>query len=225
MGKASVRLTLFATLFYSIRLELSHFMKIESAQILFSKFYQLNSLHVQFILIPEWRFPDTYDVQDKNSIKFCSSWSVNVVALSNDLLLSGCLKGIFGSFQKFTMSDNIKAISCNDSFCLILLNNGICHKILFDTLDLRQLNFIGVDENIPNEGNLLNKKQSSETIQHIACGHTFSVAVTSTNAVYNIPTRIYDFPRHIKVKKLACGAEHAVILTTNGDVYAWGSSS
>ncbi|XP_037027133.1 ultraviolet-B receptor UVR8 [Bradysia coprophila] len=189
----------------------------------FNQFKNCNELMVANMT--EWKFDDTCDIQETTSIKFCSSWSVNVLALSNELLLSGCLKGIFGSIQKFTMPDNIKAVSCNDSFCLILLINGICCKISFDTLELRELNFIGVDESISSEENLPSKKQSTEVIEHIACGDTLSVAMTSANVVYNIPTRIFQFPKHVKVKKLSCGAEHALILTTNGDVYAWGSSS
>lgn len=158
------------------------------------------------------------------SIKFCSSWSVNVLAISTHLLLSGCLKGVWDQSQKLTFSDEIKAISCNDSFCLILLANGNCYKLPFDSVELCELNFIGVDRN----GSLMasgDKKSNNGVIEHIACGHTFSVAVTNTNVVYSIPSRIYEFPKHVKVKKVSCGAEHALLLTTNGDVYSWGSSS
>lgn len=159
----------------------------------------------------------------RGPIKFCSSWSVNVLAMSKQLLLSGCLKGAAGQTQKLTFSDEIKAISCNDSFCLILLANGNCYKFLFDSADLCELNFTGVDR----EGSLTatDIKSSADVIEHIACGHTFSVAVTNANVVYNIPSRIFEFPKHVKVKKVCCGAEHAVLLTTNGDVYSWGSSS
>lgn len=140
---------------------------------------------------------------------------MNALAISKNLVLSGCLKGIVGQSQHLTFCDEIKAISCNDSFCLILLNNGNCYKLPFDTVELCELNFIGVDD----------KKSNKIVIEHIACGHTFSVAVTNTNVVYNIPSRIHEFPRHVRVKKVSCGAEHALILTTNGDVYAWGSSA
>lgn len=162
------------------------------------------------------------DVQQdsKTSINFCSSWSVNCLAISKHLLLSGHLKGIVGQSQKLTFSDDIAAISCNDSFCLILLITGNCYKLPFDTVELSELNFIGVD----GSGSVSNKK-SNTAVQHIVCGHTFSVAVTNTNVVYNIPSRIHEFPKHVKVKKVSCGAEHALILTTNGDVYSWGSSS
>lgn len=154
------------------------------------------------------------------SIKFCSSWSVNCLAISKHLLLSGHLKGTSGQSETLTFSDDIAAISCNDSFCLILLKTGHCYKLPFDTVELSELNFIGVDDN-----SSLSNEKSNNVVQHISCGHTFSVAVTNANVVYNIPSRIYEFPKHVKVKKVSCGAEHAMILTTNGDVYSWGSSS
>lgn len=140
---------------------------------------------------------------------------MNVLAISTHLLLAGCLRGQFDQSHKLTFPSEIKAISCNDSFCLILLTNGNCYKLPFDTLELCELNFIGVDD----------KKSNGNVIEHIACGHTFSVAVTNANVVYNIPSRIHEFPKHVRVKKVSCGAEHALILTTNGDVFAWGSSS
>lgn len=121
------------------------------------------------------------------------------------------------------MSDEIKAISCNDSFCLVLLNNGSCYKCPYSTLELNELNFVGVDEHTPSE--LRDETSSNVVIEHIACGETFSVAVTNTNIVYNIPSQIHQFPKHVKVKKVVCGAEHALILTGNGDVYSWGSAS
>lgn len=163
---------------------------------------------------------------DITAIKFCSSWSVNVLAISTHLLISGCLKGVFGQTKKLTFSDKIRAISCNDLFCLVLLHNGNCYKFLFDSAELCELNFLGVDQNSSlSDETPLGKKSDTGVVEHIACGHTFSVAVTSTNVVYNIPSRIYEFPKHVKVKKVSCGAEHALILTTNGDVYSWGSSS
>ncbi|KAJ6638901.1 RCC1 domain-containing protein 1 [Pseudolycoriella hygida] len=155
------------------------------------------------------------------SLKFCSSWSVNVIGISKSLLLTGCLKGAPGQSKILTFANEIKAISCNDLFCLILLDDGRCYKFLFDSAELSELKFIGVGE----EDGSADKKSTTCVIEHITCGQTFSVAVTNTNVVYNIPSRIHEFPKHVKVKKVICGAEHALLLTSNGDVFSWGSSS
>lgn len=64
-----------------------------------------------------------------------------------------------------------------------------------------------------------------EFITHIAAGRALSVIVTNKNNVYNMPLKIYTFAAHEKIKKISCGNEHCLILTRNGDLYAFGSST
>lgn len=72
--------------------------------------------------------------------------------------------------------------------------------------------------------NQLNENRD-EFITHIAAGRSSSVIITNKNNVYNMPLKIYTFPAHVKIKKVSCGNEHCLILTRNGDLYAFGSST
>lgn len=72
--------------------------------------------------------------------------------------------------------------------------------------------------------NELNERKD-EYITHIATGRSLSVIVTNKNNIYNMPLKIYTFPSHVKIKKICCGNEHCLILTSNGDLYAFGSST
>lgn len=64
-----------------------------------------------------------------------------------------------------------------------------------------------------------------EFITHIAAGRSLTVIVTNKNNVYNMPLKIHSFAAHVKIKKISCGNEHCLILTRNGDLYAFGSST
>lgn len=72
--------------------------------------------------------------------------------------------------------------------------------------------------------NQLNENRD-EFITHIAAGRSLTVILTNKNNVYNMPLKIYAFPAHVKIKKISCGNEHCLILTRNGDLYAFGSST
>lgn len=72
--------------------------------------------------------------------------------------------------------------------------------------------------------NQLNENRD-EFITHIAAGRSLTVILTNKNNVYNMPLKIYSFPAHVKIKKISCGHEHCLILTRNGDLYAFGSST
>ncbi|XP_028822113.1 probable E3 ubiquitin-protein ligase HERC1 [Denticeps clupeoides] len=79
-------------------------------------------------------------------------------------------------------------------------------------------------------------------ISKVACGTQFSVALTKEGHVYTfgqdrligLPegrARNHNRPQQVPalasacIKDIAVGAEHTLVLCTNGDVYAWGSNS
>lgn len=138
--------------------------------------------------------------------------------------------------KKIPFEFNIKALSTNEHICLILLNDGIAYKLNVNTFELNEINHLIIqrsEETVkksifgdlsPVQENARNN-ESEETLTHIACCRSFAVAVSSKNAVYQIPLKIHTFPNHTKIKKISCGNEHCLILTTNGDVYGFGSST
>lgn len=141
------------------------------------------------------------------------------------------MNGQFGQNEKLNFNDTIIKISGNDNFCLVLLKNYELWKFVVKTRELVKLNFLIATQCMLKRKSIFPDEieneceTNAEVILDICCGHTFSVAVTSQNAIYNIPTKIHTFPKHLKLVKVACGAEHALLLTSNGDVYAFGSAS
>lgn len=133
---------------------------------------------------------------------------------------------------------SIRDVSCGEKFCLILLKSGIVYKLNVRTLETTEINpiiFTQREQAIVERKSIFGavmvgqdismNKHDDEIITHIASGRTLSVAVSNLNAIYNIPLKIYTFPSHVKIKKICCGNEHCLILSANGDVYAFGSSS
>lgn len=137
--------------------------------------------------------------------------------------------------------DPIKKLSATDKACLVLLANGDLFRVCPLSGTSTKLNFIAVEETAPSRGlrkapifpsdqtavdeAIVGSKATQEVVTDIAQCETFSVALTSTNCLYTIPSKIYQFPRHERVAKMCGGAEHVLVLTTNGDVYAFGLSS
>jgi alpha-tubulin suppressor-like RCC1 family protein len=126
----------------------------------------------------------------------------SVFAYENKVKISEKTINLPGKISKIT--------SCN-RFCLLVLENGNVFQYIFAECELKRLNFTNVEE------------QKSGIIAHISCNDAFSVAVTDKGVVYNIPNKTHTFPKHVRVKKIVCGIEHCLLLTTNGDVYSWGT--
>lgn len=68
-----------------------------------------------------------------------------------------------------------------------------------------------------------NNSDEKDFVTHISCGETKNIAATRQGAIYDIPSKIYQFEKHVKIQKISCGHEHTVLLTKNGDVYSWGN--
>lgn len=173
-------------------------------------------------------------MNDIDEIKLvAATWNYTAYAVGTKLLLKGfLLKESNASFEITTLSP-IKQLAACDQFCLALLENGKLWKILPSVEStMQEVKF--AEDNEPNTQKLPQKRsifgeirqsQKSEGFQitHIACGMHIVCAVSNANGVYNIPSKILQLPRHMRVQQLVCGLEHALLLTTNGDVYSWGN--
>lgn len=168
-----------------------------------------------------------------NIINFDFNVSVNYSATAIDfkVIIStvDLYKGLFTSekpnevLKTFTFDDLVSKICCNSNFCLVLLENGDVFKINIRTFEKEQLNFLNVDNPVVKKSIfVMNNAENKERITDIACGENFHVAVSKFNKIFNIPNLTYQLPRHMKIKKIVCGVEHAILLTMNGDCYTWG---
>lgn len=178
----------------------------------------LNSI----LIFLEWDYKMELELPTDNNytvtnFQIISNFSYNVISMDNKLYIYGLINGEFNQIRSHTFVDIIRQITASDIYTLILLTNGDIYKLEISSNSLRKLSFLNIENVI--------SKNPIESIESIQSGGTFSIAMTSDNNVYSIPSKIHTFPKHIKVRKICCGAEHTLILTTNGDVYAFGSSA
>lgn len=151
------------------------------------------------------------------------------------MYLSGFLSAESNQLRHFHFEHSIKSISGTNKLCTVLLQNGIAYKIDLSQPHPIELNALLIKPSEPSNtirtkaifgvSNDNGRNVDTEIITHFASGRSFSIAITNKNAVYNVPLKIFTFPMHIKIRKICCGNEHCLILTTNGDLYAFGSSS
>lgn len=170
-------------------------------------------------------------------------WNYCAYVDGSNLYMCGYLNGEFNQRRRFPFEYAIKDVACAEHFCLVLLDIGIAYRINCQTFDVNEINStiiqrstLGGESNVSRNAqdifghfsaqheNQLNSYKD-EFITHIAVGRSLSIVVTNKNNVYNMPLKIFTFPAHVKIKKVACGNEHCLILTSNGDLYAFGSSS
>lgn len=166
-------------------------------------------------------------------------WSYFAYAIENILYLSGFIDGKSNQWRQIQFEHEIKDISGTENICLVLLTTGIAYKLNSETLQPMEINSLIIQRPTISETNIDNSifgisneskdnkinNMIDEFITHIASGRSFSIVITNKNNVYNLPLKIFTFPSHVKIKKISCGNEHCLILTTNGDLYAFGSSS
>lgn len=167
--------------------------------------------------IIEWDYKTALQLgaDSVTNFQIVSKFSYNAISIDHTLYICGSINGEFGQWRRHSFEDVIKQISANDNYTLILLENGTVYKLEIDSNTLSQLSFLNVECD----------SSKKESIQHIQSGGTFSIAITNNNDLYCVPSKIQSFPKHVKIRKICCGAEHTIFLTTNGDVYAFGSSA
>lgn len=184
-------------------------------------------------------YNETYKTVDSKCVKIQCTWNYLMFSIDNVLNISGYVCSEFEQVRSIPFECSIRDLSSCEKFCLILLTSGIVYKVNVHTLETTEINpiiFIRRDQMETLKRGIFGavagsdrdfslNAQNDEFITHIASGRTLSIAVSNRNSVYNIPLKICTFPAHVKIKKVCCGNEHCLILTTNGDVYAFGSST
>lgn len=102
----------------------------------------------------------------------------------------------------------IKKVECTNEQCWILLR---------DDLSLFNYDFVCSE---------LTKISLNEPVQDFSCINNALLCVSKNNHLVKVTAdeqkTIYEFPKHQKIKKIVCGTEHCVLLTSNGDVFSFG---
>lgn len=176
--------------------------------------------------------------QSKSHIIKCS-WNKCACAVGPILYVCGCLNGESNQERHLSFENPIKDVACADNFCLVLLDTGIAYKVDCQTFEICGINATIIqratfndahkcadnfgNSSVPYKGEM--NHLPDEYITHIAAGRSLTIAVTNKNNVFNMPLKIHTFPAHVKIKKISCGNDHCLMLTSNGDLYAFGSSS
>ncbi|XP_067632621.1 probable E3 ubiquitin-protein ligase HERC3 isoform X2 [Eurosta solidaginis] len=171
-------------------------------------------------------FTGDLKISAPNSLLIAPSWSYTAYATDNLLLLRGFLSSTPNSATYIQTPVKITQLSTCDRFCLVLCENGKLHKIRPEiSAKLEEVKFDVEVQSLPQKRSIFGETKQSDCfrIVQIACGANITVAVSATNAVYNASSKVYQFPKHYRVRQLQCGFEHALLLTTNGDIYSWGN--
>lgn len=169
-------------------------------------------------------------------------WNYCAYVDGSILYMCGYLNGEMNQRRRFPFEYAIKDVACTEHVCLVLLDIGIAYRINCHTFHVNEINSTIIQRSKLGESSNSSKNtqifghfnaqhenqlnsDKDEFITHIAIGRSLSIVVTNKNNVYNMPLKIFTFPAHVKIKKVACGNEHCLILTSNGDLYAFGGSS
>lgn len=193
---------------------------------------------------------DHLAVSPRSPLIVQSSWKYCAIANDCELYMCGYLNGKTNQEHCFPFEYPIKDVACAEQLCIVLLNNGKAYKIDCNTFKINEINSLILQQSsstnddddvrtgkgepkmskfsgtnfYAEQQNQFNENRD-EIITHISAGRSLSVVITNKNNVYNMPLKIYTFPAHVKIKKISCGNEHCLILTSNGDLYAFGSST
>ncbi|XP_055321778.1 probable E3 ubiquitin-protein ligase HERC3 isoform X2 [Sitodiplosis mosellana] len=195
----------------------------------FNGFGQLKNLPKVVTSLEELKL-DSLTATKKTLIKCL--WNYCAYANGSDVYICGFLNGETFQERRFPFEYPIQDVACTDRFCLVLLSIGTVYKIDCQTFKVTEINSTIIQRsshsNEMSTSKIFGKfsaqlendlnESKDEFITHITAGRSLSVVITNKNNVYNMPLKIYTFPAHVKIKKVCCGNEHCLILTTNGDL-------
>lgn len=145
----------------------------------------------------------------KSNFNIFSTAIFEIISTQNKLeirsnLLRDCETTIeFKEIIKRTCASNVDSL-------MILCNDGSLNRYDIATKVLEQI-FI---------------QSANETVIDICCSQSSLYCVTSRSRLYQITSgeqiEMHEFPKHQKIKKMIAGAEHVLVLSSNGDVFSLG---
>lgn len=144
----------------------------------------------------------------KNIVDIILGHTFIITQKSDTVEFSGSIKNNVNLQETST----IKRIANADNVIFILYTNGLLSKV--DTIkgDVSDIsNFLNVED--PDDDN-------KDYITEIACGSKINIALSLNNKLFNIPNKL-DYKGR-RIKQIAVGHEHCLVLDQNGDVYSFG---
>ncbi|CAH1394813.1 unnamed protein product [Nezara viridula] len=143
------------------------------------------------------------------------SWSNILIWSNKKLILSGFVNGEPGKSESLDIpfKESVIQTSCGKLVSTIVTSSGQVWQYNIDS---------GIWKNISNlfYAEVLDKDQGK--IVKVCNGGTLNVALSDTGVAYCIPN-ILNYSG--KIKDVACGKEHGVLLTEDGSVLTWGGGS
>jgi RCC1 and BTB domain-containing protein len=109
---------------------------------------------------------------------------------------------------------------------LIITTSDIFYEI--DINDVKIPSFVlGNDDSIIES--MIKKNLCNKGIIEFSCGESHYITRTFDNKIYFgnglNKMKIYEVLNELEIKIIKCGANHTLVLTSNGEVYAWGKNS
>lgn len=182
---------------------------------------------------------DVVDIQ-------CGGNFTTVLVTDGTVMVCGSLNGrIFPSLRRFEIPYPIKCtqLACGRKHILALMEGGYC--LSWGTGHFGQLGH-GDDTSWDNPKMLhsLEPRAISSRVVHIACGASHSAALTESGKLFMwglnkngqcgilgkaeciLEPKLVEYgDNNIKPVSVACGRNHSAMLTSDGRLYAWGSTS
>lgn len=133
------------------------------------------------------------------------------------------IRGFFNGrpYQNYDIDfdiSTIKQVACNENHILLLTKDAKIWQlpVIGEGKFKPITNFINteISENTTRVIDTLN-----DTISKIYCGKTMNLAVSKLGVLYSIPSKIDS---DCWVESMACGQEHGIFVTKDGQVYTWG---
>ena len=108
------------------------------------------------------------------------------------------------STTTFDFKNVIKKVTASNETCWILLEDGKVWE--FDFSKMERLEIAAGFTDIASSG---------QKLYGISDNHLYMMSPEFNQ-------KIHEFPKHQKIKKIVCGVEHCLLLTSNGDVFSFG---
>ncbi|CRK92458.1 CLUMA_CG006020, isoform A [Clunio marinus] len=149
-------------------------------------------------------------INKQDKIEIFSTAFCELLIRSNILIIKSSLKN--NQNKTLDFNDIITKISSTNENCWILLANETLFNYDFIELNLREISI---------------QKEKNQKITSMCAsqnGLYYIINKTSLHEIKNDNTqkKLHEFASHQRIKKISCGMEHCVLLTSNGDVFSFG---
>lgn len=137
-------------------------------------------------------------------IRICSTAIYEITTKRNKVEIKSTVAEVEKVLE---FKDVVKQVCATNDACYVLLQDGTMFCYNFVELTLKEI-------------------PANDSVSDIACTNDALYCINALNHLHQTTPdsnkKIFEFPPHQKVRKIVSGAEHLLLLTSNGDVFSFG---